>query len=161
SMLAPSPDWFVGVSRLRLHENGAWIPQIVVDLALYDAGTDGGLSYTSPNQPSTPHVAVAENTSGAFSASNHVGTFTFVRTSVLGLAPAPAASDTRLELLGANPIRESARLRIQVPEGRLGDVAVYTVTGQRVRSLFRGGTWGQASTVIWDGHDDRGTRVPP
>jgi hypothetical protein len=160
SMLAPSPDWFVGVSGLRLHENGAWIPQIVVDLALYDAGTDDGLSYTSPNQPSMPHVPIAENASGAFAASSHVGTFTFVRTSVLGVAPPLVARDARLDLLGTNPIRESVRFRIQVPDGHLGDLAVYTVTGERVRSLFRGGTAGQASTVIWDGRDDRGTRVP-
>src|SRR5258706_7367147 len=30
SMLAPSPDWFVGVSGLSLRANGAWIPNIVV-----------------------------------------------------------------------------------------------------------------------------------
>jgi hypothetical protein len=32
SMLAPSPDWFVGVSALSLRANRAWIPQVVVDL---------------------------------------------------------------------------------------------------------------------------------
>ncbi len=160
SMIAPSPDWFVGVSGLRLRENGAWTPHLVVDLALYDAGTDAGLSYTSPNKPSMPHVPIAENTSGAFAASNHVGTFTFDRTAALGVAPPLTARDARLELQGPNPMRESVQFRIQVPEGQFGDVAVFTVSGQRVRSLFRGGTAGQPRTMTWDGRDDRGTRVP-
>jgi spondin N len=160
SMLAPSPDWFVGVSGLSLRANGAWVPQVAVDLVLYDAGTDSGPSYVSPNQPSMPHVPVAENTSGAFASNNHVGTFTFVRTSVLDV-PAPAGGEARLELVGANPIGEDAGFRIQVPEGRIGDLAVYAVTGQRVRSLFHGGTSGQARVVTWNGRSDQGDRVPP
>lgn len=161
SMLAPSPDWFVGVSGLSLCENGAWIPQVVVDLVLYDAGTDGGPSYGSPNQPIVPHVPIAENTSGAFASNNHVGTFTFVRTSVLDVAPALAGSAARLELLGANPVRGDTRFRIQVPDGGAGEVTVYGITGQRIRSLFHGGTSGQATVVTWEGRDDRGARVPP
>lgn len=161
SMLAPSPDWFVGVRGLSLRENGAWIPHVVVDLALHDAGTDDGTSYASPNQPSVPHVPIAENTTGAFAASNHVGTFTFVRTSVLDVPPAPAGSAARLERVGANPIREDARFRIQVPEGSVGEVAVHGVTGQRVRSLFHGGTPGGSRIVTWNGRDDRDARMPP
>ncbi len=160
SMLAPSPDWFVGVSGLSLRANGAWLPRVVVDLVLYDAGTDSGPSYGSPNMPSMPHVPIAENTSGAFASDNHVGTFTFDRTSVLDV-PALAAGATRLELLGANPISEDARFSIQVPDGRNGDLAVYAVTGHRVCSLFQGGTSGQARVVTWNARDDRGTRVPP
>ena len=57
SMIAPSPDWFVGVSGLSLLENGAWIEQRVVELFPYDAGTDSGSSYASPNEPTgSPEV---------------------------------------------------------------------------------------------------------
>ena len=42
SMVAPSPDWFVGVSALPLMENGAWRERIEVNLRVYDAGTDDG-----------------------------------------------------------------------------------------------------------------------
>ena len=41
SMLAPSPDWFIGVSGLNLYENGKWVEQISIDLPVYDAGTEG------------------------------------------------------------------------------------------------------------------------
>ncbi len=160
SMLAPSPDWFVGVSGLDLHPNGTWIPQVTVDLALYDAGTDSGPSFTSPNQATVPHVLVAENTSGAFASNNHVGTFTFTLNSVLDVPPL-AGNAARLDLLGANPIGEDASFRIQVPAGRTGDLAVYSVTGQRVRSLFHGATAGRASVVRWNGRSDEGARVPP
>ena len=51
SMIAPSPDWFVGVSGLSLYENGAWVDKKVVELFPYDAGTDSGSDYTSPNEP--------------------------------------------------------------------------------------------------------------
>ena len=32
SMLAPSPDWFVGVSGLPLRDEDGWIPSLTVDL---------------------------------------------------------------------------------------------------------------------------------
>ena len=48
SMIAPSPDWFIGISGLDLQdENGNWIPAITVDLYPYDAGTDAGTTFTS------------------------------------------------------------------------------------------------------------------
>ncbi|PVZ71815.1 spondin domain-containing protein [Pelagibaculum spongiae] len=50
SMLAPSPDWFVGIRDVSLRENGQWIDSINLDLALYDAGTDLGERYTSANR---------------------------------------------------------------------------------------------------------------
>jgi hypothetical protein len=51
TMIAPSPDWFLGVSGLSLLVDGAWVEQEVVDLYPYDAGTDSGATYTSPNAP--------------------------------------------------------------------------------------------------------------
>jgi hypothetical protein len=50
-MIAPSPDWFVGVAALSLYGDDGWIEELVVDLYPYDAGTDSGPSYTSPNEP--------------------------------------------------------------------------------------------------------------
>src|SRR5262249_26412924 len=63
SMLAPSPDWFVGVSGLSLRENGTWLPQVTADLHVFDAGTDSGTSYDSPNLVTQPHVPIAPNAS--------------------------------------------------------------------------------------------------
>lgn len=55
SMLAPSPDWFVGINGLSLlDENGNFIDEVSVDLALYDAGTDSGAQYASANDDTQP-----------------------------------------------------------------------------------------------------------
>jgi hypothetical protein len=62
SMIAPSPDWFVGVSGLSLIENGAWVQNKVVTLFLYDAGTDSGPSYASANQVTSPHQPIKQFT---------------------------------------------------------------------------------------------------
>jgi hypothetical protein len=61
SMLAPSPDWFVGVSAFHLKSNGDWIESATVDLFTYDAGSDRWIwtpfrrsrSRRSPRRPST------------------------------------------------------------------------------------------------------------
>lgn len=54
SMIAPSPDWFVGVTGLPLIANGQWRDEVVVDLFPWDAGTDSGASYESGNADATP-----------------------------------------------------------------------------------------------------------
>ena len=38
SMIAPSPDWFVGVADLPLLQNGQWLDSVTVDLRGWDAG---------------------------------------------------------------------------------------------------------------------------
>lgn len=55
SMIAPSPDWFVGVHGLELRPGGQWIDSLTVELAPYDSGTDSGTTYTSPNAEPVMH----------------------------------------------------------------------------------------------------------
>lgn len=59
TMLAPSPDWFVGVHDVPLFEQGWWVPERVVDLYTYDAGTDLGTDYVSPNADASPALPTA------------------------------------------------------------------------------------------------------
>ena len=35
TMIAPSPDWFVGVAGLDLQAGGEWAPEVVVDLGAW------------------------------------------------------------------------------------------------------------------------------
>jgi hypothetical protein len=82
SMIAPSPDWFVGVSALHLFENGKWVDQKVIDLFPYDAGTDSGVTFTSPNEPTLPWEAIQRIEGEPFLNNGSVlplGTFTFTR----------------------------------------------------------------------------------
>jgi spondin-1 len=53
------PDWFVGVSDLELcTPHGQWIESKEINLYPYDAGTDSGPAYTSPDQPTYPSEAI-------------------------------------------------------------------------------------------------------
>lgn len=82
SMVAPSPDWFVGVSGLSLMENGDWADRIDVELFAYDAGTDGGKTYTARDQPLNPRQAIGRIQTMPFRVNGNlvpVGTFTFRR----------------------------------------------------------------------------------
>lgn len=80
TMIAPSPDWFVGVHGLSLlDENGLWRDEVVVTLYPYDAGTDDGIDYRSQNAESDPHQPI-QQVRGQFPFSTEpIGTFTFIR----------------------------------------------------------------------------------
>lgn len=58
TMIAPSPDWFVGVSSLNLFENGSFLEEKTVILYAYDAGTDSGITYKSPDDPTDPPIPI-------------------------------------------------------------------------------------------------------
>jgi Spondin_N len=50
SMIAPSPDWFIGLSGLNLYTNKKWVADTTVQLFVYDAGTEDGdvFGYSNP-----------------------------------------------------------------------------------------------------------------
>ncbi len=94
SMLAPSSDWFVGVSGLPLFENGDWAPDKVVDLYPYDAGTEEGDDYSGNNSATNPPVNIT-NISGMLPFSSApVGTFTFTRIDYSALDISKAVTPT-------------------------------------------------------------------
>jgi len=82
TMIAPSPDWFVGVRDLNLFENGDWVNSKSVQVGVYDAGSDSGASFTSANQPTSPRAAISMITDGPLAENGVVasmGTMTFTR----------------------------------------------------------------------------------
>jgi hypothetical protein len=80
SMVAPSPDWFVGVAGVALFVNGAWVDEVSYSLHPYDAGTDAGPTFLSPDADLTPQLPIEELTGFPFAGAPPLGTFTFVRT---------------------------------------------------------------------------------
>jgi len=54
SMVAPSPDWFVGVHGLSLFDGTDFVESMTLDLSVYDAGTDSGARYTSADLVTAP-----------------------------------------------------------------------------------------------------------
>ncbi len=58
--LVPSPDWFVGIDSLNLCEGDNWIENISLDLYPYDAGTDSGFTFSSPNFETIPQDKITQ-----------------------------------------------------------------------------------------------------
>jgi hypothetical protein len=82
TMVAPSPDWFVGVEGLALFEAGAWKDDVRVELFAYDAGTDSGVTFSSRDEETRPHAPIARITGFPFLNGPTVGplgTFRFER----------------------------------------------------------------------------------
>ncbi len=80
TMIAPSPDWFVGVSGQSLMDGlGQWVDELEVVLYPLDSGTDDGTSYTSGNDDSSPKQPI-RNIKGITPFSDEpIGTFTLTR----------------------------------------------------------------------------------
>ncbi len=63
SMIAPSPDWFVGVNSLELRQDdGCWQEMIQRELRGYDAGTETGTTFSLDNPPQSPQEFIGEIT---------------------------------------------------------------------------------------------------
>lgn len=59
TMIAPSPDWFVGVHGLSLRDaQGEWLANHQVDLFPYDAGTEEGTEFSLDNPATVPQGTI-------------------------------------------------------------------------------------------------------
>jgi hypothetical protein len=59
SMIAPSPDWFMGIHDFNLLNGNSWINDVTVDLVIYDAGTEDGDVFGYNNPASAPQQNIA------------------------------------------------------------------------------------------------------
>ncbi len=90
SMIAPSPDWFAGVTGLSLLNGvGQWAESRQILLFPLDAGTDDGASYTAGNDDSSPKQPIKSLRGVHPFSIAPVGTFTFTRTDVPGGGGSP------------------------------------------------------------------------
>lgn len=117
TMIAPSPDWFVGVNGLSLFENGDWVEQKKITVFGWDAGTDSGTYYDANNLVTSPFEPISALTSGIFEGRGSIGTFTFTR---LDSPPPPQL------LLGAGRFR--VELEYEDYEGTRGRGLPATLT---------------------------------
>lgn len=142
SMIAPSPDWFVGVSGLDLLENGQWRDRVEVELFAYDAGTDSGAGYTAQNADTDPAEAITRIEAAPFVVNDNltsVGTFTFVRDGATTVEGRGAVRGTHhLSTAYPNPFRQRATFTLAVRERQQVRIAVYNLLGQRVATLYEG-----------------------
>ncbi len=82
SMLAPSPDWFIAVSNITLIENNDWVASKTITVDIYDAGTDDGSTFLSPDFPTLPPLPIDNITTPPLALNNVVaplGSITFTK----------------------------------------------------------------------------------
>ncbi len=60
TMIAPSPDWYLGVVNINLMENEEFVGEKNITALVYDAGTDSGTDYTSSNKVSNPQESISQ-----------------------------------------------------------------------------------------------------
>jgi hypothetical protein len=99
TMVAPSPDWFVGVDSLPLFTGGAWARRRTATLYAWDAGTDSGSTYRTADIDTQPRQLVRPFFARPFDTGQPLGRFVFER------LDAPATPT--LDLLGG-------RFRVEV-----------------------------------------------
>jgi hypothetical protein len=58
SMLAPSPDWFLGISNISLIKDNRWVDSLMIQVKVYDAGTEDGDVFSYNNLSSSPQQPI-------------------------------------------------------------------------------------------------------
>ena len=153
SMLAPSPDWFVGVAGLDLRDGGAWTPEIVVPLGVYDAGTDSGPDYTSPNQDTNPPEPIFAITESPFRVGDEVvpvGTFTFTLLSATSGEATPDDAVFALDAPAPNPATDRTAFTLRLDRAQTVRVDVFDLLGRRIQTLHSGGLAAGAHSLTLD-----------
>jgi hypothetical protein len=82
SMVAPSPDWFIAVSNVNLIENDGWVTSKTITVDIYDAGTDDGSTFLSPDFPTLPPLPIVNIRTPPLAVNNVVaplGSITFTK----------------------------------------------------------------------------------
>ncbi|MFI1772112.1 spondin domain-containing protein [Thalassobellus citreus] len=82
SMIAPSPDWFIGVNGINLRSgnsniNNGWKETFSIDLYPYDAGTEEGNTYSLSNPETNPQDIITSLSNISPFNTNLIGKLTF------------------------------------------------------------------------------------
>jgi hypothetical protein len=138
TMLAPSPDWFVGTHGVSLRDAAGWLPSLAVPLFVYDAGTDSGTTYTSSNLDTQPREPVAALTMAPFlvnGAVPAVGTMTFTLLGVTHAVATPTAG-VALSAPAPNPSSGDATVTLTLDAPRHVRLDLLDTRGRTVATLW-------------------------
>ena len=129
---------------------------LTVTLWPFDAGTDSGVSFGSPNQPTNPSVPVTLITEGPLGNDVPLGTFEFERINHTSSVP----KVPYLALKAApNPFNPATSIRFTLPAEAQTRLDIHTIDGSRITTLIDGAFQAGGHVVSWDGRDHRGIRM--
>ncbi len=155
AMVAPSPDWFLGVRNLDLNPGGVWVEELVIDVFPYDAGTDSGIAYTSPDLATVPPDPIMPINGYPFAMDVPLGTLTFTKQYVTAVPEAVIFQATAYP----NPFNPQTTIAWNLPAAGALKVNIFDTRGRMVRSLRDGPAQAGPGSVSWDGRDDSGLQV--
>lgn len=132
SMVAPSPDWFIGIDSFSfLDVSNNWKDSVTIDMFVYDAGTEEGTGYSTSNSASSPHIPIFSRTNITPFNSEKIGTLTITLEEVLSVN---STSLTEGITVFPNPVRESLTISNNSNQ-ELDSVVVYNLLGQEVKRI--------------------------
>ena len=140
TMIAPSPDWFVGVTGLSLRDSSNnWLASKTVDLFPYDAGTEEGTEFSLTNAATDPQGTITSLKGlGKFSNDPIAQlTFTLLAAPVITTASALEVDEGQTAvttLTATDPDTPQADLMWTIPAGSAGgaDADQFTLTSAGV-----------------------------
>lgn len=129
SMIAPSPDWFIGLNSFSLLDmSNEWKTSVTIDMYPTDAGTDSGTNYESPNDVTTPQGVITNLQGVSPFNNNKIGTITITLVSVLNTE---SVKDLNHLVISPNP--SNGNIAINNIQGLgLDTVEVYNILGKMV-----------------------------
>ena len=134
---------------------GAYVLNRSVLAAGGNAGSAGG-SYQVAGTIGQPEAA--SQSGGAYQLA---GGFWGIARSTVDVAPEdPSPRVFAVRIAGANPFRAQTGFAIELPGPQRLQVALYSVDGRLVRSLFDSDRAAGRHLVLWDGKDGTGRSVP-
>lgn len=141
SMLAPSPDWFVGVDGVNLREDEAWVASLSIPLHVYDAGTDSGPTYTSPDDDTDPPEPIVQIEAPPFlidGMTPPVGRFSFTLLNVTDAGASAPAAAFALDAPAPNPATARTAFQLHLGTSQFVHLQVFDVLGRRIATLHDG-----------------------
>ncbi|XP_078421240.1 spondin-2-like isoform X1 [Cetorhinus maximus] len=146
--IIPSPDWFLGANSINLCENDNWKKSYTLDLFPWDAGTDSGFTFSSPNFATNPQETIFQIT--AKYPSHPANSFYYPRLEAL-----PRMGHSEFTLLSAISPSQAPSEEPEKTQSTQGQKQNLTELPQVNRTLTENGTKTEAELFkVDDGFND-------
>ncbi len=133
SMVAPSPDWFIGINSYNLlDDQNQWKTSVILDVFAFDAGTDSGTDYTSINMVTNPFEPISQLDTPPING-NKMGTISIILNSVL-------TTDTEniVKSVSIYPNPSNGIFTISTPYNNdIKNISVFNILGKKIATSNR------------------------
>ena len=128
TMVAPSPDWFSGVSSYSMKNlDDSWKQTHTIEVFVYDAGTEQGMTYSTSNDPSMPHENIRSLRNMYMFNDNKIGDITFTLKTTLSNSNFDSNKEFRM-----SPNPSNGNVIISDMTNGNNTISIYDVLGKRV-----------------------------